>query len=74
MQAPIRSTPEMPSIMQWWILEMTREAAALETLDEPHLPHRLPAVELLRHDAAGQALELALVARVPAAPCGAGGR
>jgi hypothetical protein len=38
------------------------EAVALEPLDEPRFPERLAPVELLRHHAAGQALELALVA------------
>src|SRR6185503_11284498 len=40
-----------------------REAIALEPLDHPHLPERLPAIELLRHQPAGEALEEPLVAR-----------
>jgi hypothetical protein len=37
--------------------------AAGEPFDDPHLPQRLRAIELLRHDAAGEALQLILVAR-----------
>ena len=40
-----------------------REAVALQPLDEPRLPEGLPPVELLRHQAAGQALQLPLVPR-----------
>src|SRR3989475_2832703 len=36
---------------------------ALEALDDPHLPERLGAVELLGHDAAREALQLLRVAR-----------
>jgi hypothetical protein len=38
------------------------EAVALDALDEPDLPERLPPIELLRHDAAGQPLEASHVA------------
>ena len=46
------------------------EAVALQSVDEPRLPQRLPPVELLRHQATGEPLELTLVtgqrqARVP---------
>jgi hypothetical protein len=34
---------------------------ARETFDDPHLPQRLRAIELLRHDATGEPLELPLV-------------
>ena len=44
-------------------LGQEREAVVLETLDDPDLPERLVAVELLREDAAGQVHELALRAR-----------
>ena len=36
------------------------EAPSLQTLDEPHLPKRLRAVELLREQAPSEALELVL--------------
>ena len=39
-----------------------REAAAFEPLDEPQLPQRLVAVELLREGAAGEVLELLVAA------------
>ena len=35
-----------------------REAVILEALDQPHLPQRLRAVQLLREDARGQAAQL----------------
>jgi hypothetical protein len=38
------------------------EAVALHPIDEPRLPQRLAPVELLRHQAAGEPLELTLVA------------
>ena len=44
-------------------LGQDREAILLEALDEPHLPERLRAVELLGEDARGEALELRLPAR-----------
>jgi hypothetical protein len=37
--------------------------AAVEALDDPHLPERLRAIELLRDDATGEALQLLVVAR-----------
>ena len=40
-----------------------REAVVLEALDQPHLPQRLGAVELLGEDARGQVLQLLLAAR-----------
>jgi hypothetical protein len=39
------------------------EVTALEALHEPKLPHRLRAIELLRHDTAHEPLEATLVAR-----------
>ena len=39
-----------------------REAVARQAIDHPYLPERLVAVELLREDAAGEVLELVLVA------------
>ena len=39
-----------------------REAVALEALDDPHLPERPLAVEVLLHDARREALQLLLVA------------
>ena len=50
-----------------------REAAALEALDEPHLPERLRAVETLGEDAADQLAQLLVAARRSAARCGARG-
>ena len=49
-----RSTPAMPSISAWWVLEISAEAAVVEALDEPHLPQRLGAVELLGEDPRGE--------------------
>ena len=40
-----------------------REAVLLEALDQPHLPQRLGAVELLREDPRGQVLQLLPAAR-----------
>jgi len=40
-----------------------REAVSLDALDDPQLPERLSAVELLRHDPPGQPLELPHVPR-----------
>lgn len=39
-----------------------REAPALESFDDPDLPERLVAIELLRDDARGESLQLPLVA------------
>ena len=39
------------------------EAVVGETFDHPQLPERLSAVELLRHDASGESLQLRVVAR-----------
>jgi hypothetical protein len=41
-----------------------RAAAALESLDHPQFPQRLPVVEALRHDARGEAFQLAFGARL----------
>ena len=38
-------------------------AIALDPLDDPQLPERFPGVELLRHDARDQPLELSLAPR-----------
>ena len=46
-----RSTPAMPSISAWWAFVSSAEAAVVEALDQPHLPQRLGAVELLGEDA-----------------------
>ncbi len=50
-----------------------REAVVLQALDQPHLPQRLRAVELLGEDARGQILQLLPAARGRAVPCGARG-
>ena len=41
-----------------------REPVAVHTLDEPHLQQRLPAVELLRHDACSERFQLLVVSGV----------
>ena len=64
----------MPSTSAWWVFDEQREAvAALEPLDEPDLPERLVAVELLGEHAARQRAELLLAAGRRAARCGGRG-
>ncbi len=48
--------------MQWCVLATSAKRFALEALDDPDLPERLRAVELLRDDAGGEALQLPFVA------------
>ncbi len=50
-----------------------REAVVLQALDQPHLPQRLGAVELLGEDPRGQVLQLLPAARARAARCGGRG-
>ena len=57
------SMPETPSTSAWWVFDEQREAVVLEALDEPDLPERLVAVELLREHAAGEVVQLLLRAR-----------
>ena len=58
----VMSTPETPSTRQWWLLVDEREAAALDPVDQPHLPQRLRAVEALGEDPGRQGPQLLLVA------------
>ncbi len=53
----VRSTPETPSIMQWWILAMMANRSS-ETFDHPQFPEWLVPVELVGHDAPRECLEL----------------
>jgi hypothetical protein len=45
------------------ILRHEREAIPVQAVDDPQLPERLPAIELLREDEPAQPLELSLVTR-----------
>ena len=45
-------------------LREDREAAAIETLHEPHLPQRPVAAQVVREDSAGEHLQLVLAARL----------
>ncbi len=54
--------PATPSARQWWTFEIEREPVTFDAVDEPVLPQRLATIELLRHDPAREALELADVA------------
>src|SRR5437660_7678050 len=45
-------------------LHQERDSIVAETLDDPKLPQRLRAIELLRHDPARERLQLSVVARV----------
>ena len=68
-----RSTPEMPSTSAWWVLEISAKRLSSRPCDEPHLPQRLGAVELLGEDPRGEVAQLLLDARARAARCGARG-
>ena len=41
------STPEIPSTSAWWVLQISAKRSVGELVDEPDLPQRLLAVELL---------------------------
>ena len=58
-----RSTPEMPSTMQWWTLEIERPATVGEALDDPCLPQRTVPVERLRHEPRHEPAQLGVAAR-----------
>ena len=68
-----RSTPAMPSTSAWWVLEISAKRPSVEALDEPHLPQRLGAVELLGEDPRRRAAAAAPRSPAPAARCGARG-
>ena len=56
------STPEIPSTSAWWVLQISAKRSVADLVDEPDLPQRLLAVELLREHAPGEPAQL-LVAR-----------
>ena len=57
------STPEMPSTSAWWVLQTSANCPSPTRVDEPDLPQRLGAVELLGEHAAGQLAQLLLARR-----------
>ena len=48
----VMSTPETPSTSAWCVLAIIAKRSPLRPLDEPDLPQRLGAVELLREEPA----------------------
>ena len=67
------STPETPSTRAWWVLVIKREALSRQALDQPQLPERLGAVELLGEDPGRHVAKLLLATRAPAGPSGGRG-
>ncbi|MDZ7733119.1 MAG: hypothetical protein U5R31_08380 [Acidimicrobiia bacterium] len=66
------SSPEAPSIAEWWTLVEQGDVAVLEPLDYPGLPQRASAVEWDRHEVRDQLGQLVLGAGLGAPRCGAG--
>ena len=57
------STPETPSTSAWWLLPTIAKRSPSQALDQPQLPERLGAVELLGEDPRRQVAQLLLGAR-----------
>ena len=57
------STPETPSTSAWWLLPTIAKRSSRQALDQPQLPERLAAVELLGEDPRGEVAQLLVGAR-----------
>ena len=56
----VMSTPETPSTSAWWLLPTIAKRPPSQPLDQPQLPERLRAVELLGEDPRGEVAQLLL--------------